>query len=79
MYTTIETKEGEKLTFLTQQYTIGIYCIINNDPSQQFGIDTKEVAFHKKIRKQAIKNNDKFIEGTPIENKKRIVNINGSN
>lgn len=61
-YTIIETKEGEKLNFTTQQYKIGTYCIINNDPSQQFGVSMDEIKFHKKIQRQAKKNNDEIIE-----------------
>jgi hypothetical protein len=61
-YTTIKTKEGEKINFTTQQYEVGTYCIINNDPSQQFGIDENEIKFHKKIQKQAKKNGDVILE-----------------
>ena len=59
-YTKIQTKDGQSLTFLTQQYEVGLYCIVNNDPSQQFGVDEDEEKFHKNLHKQATKNGDKI-------------------
>lgn len=72
MYTKIKTNEGNVLTFLTQQYEIGTYCIINNDPSQQFGVDKKEDIFHKEIRIKCIKSGDKLIGGSTLELKSKF-------
>jgi hypothetical protein len=32
MITTILNSKNEKITFTTQQYQVGLYLIINNDP-----------------------------------------------
>ena len=51
MYTKIENKKTKEITeFQTQQYSIGLYLIINNDPAQQFNLDAKEQDFHDEIR-----------------------------
>jgi len=57
MYTKIKNKKTGKITeFQTQQYDVGLYVIVDNDPSQQFNLDVKEQVFHDKIR------NDKKVE-----------------
>jgi len=61
-YTIIKTSKGETLNFTTQQYQIGTYCIINNDPGKQFGVDMDEVKFHKKLQRQAKKQGDEVME-----------------
>ena len=65
MYTKIkDVANNKELTFVTQQYEIGTYCIINNDPSQQFGLDVKEEIFHKDLRIDVIKNGDQILKGS---------------
>jgi hypothetical protein len=71
MYTNIETKSGEKISFLTQQYQVGLYCIINGDSSKQFGIDAKDADFHAEVRKKALKNGDTLLSGSYIEQKRK--------
>ena len=64
MYTKIQTKEGKELLFTTQQYEVGLYIIINNDPSKQFTIDTKERDFHIELRRDSRKNKSIILEGS---------------
>ena len=64
MFTKILTKEGMELNFVTQQYNVGTYVIINNDPSMQFGVDKKEDVYHKEIRIQCIKGGDTLVGGS---------------
>lgn len=66
MYTKIKAKDGKETLFLTQQYEVGTYCIINNDPGKQFGVDEKEDVFHIGIRKKVIKMGDTLLAGTFI-------------
>ena len=67
MITYAEESNGNKLKFVTQQYEIGTYCIINDDVNQQFGVDAKEIDFHKDIREQITKSGGKILENsTPI-------------
>jgi hypothetical protein len=65
MYTKIKrTDDGKEFIFLTQQYEVGTYCIVNSDPSQQFGVQVKEEKFHADLRKKAIKHGDKVLAGS---------------
>ena len=64
--TTIMTKQG-KMQFLTQQYECGCYCIINNDPAQQFGVDDTEEGFHKRILRTALRMKDEVLSTTYAE------------
>jgi len=66
MFTVLKTKNGDLLNFVTQQYEIGTYIIINNDPSMQGGTLLKEVDYHKKLRRNAIKSGDIIEDGTFI-------------
>lgn len=51
MFTKTENKTTGIITgFRTQQYEIGTYLIINDDPSKQMGIDATEKEFHKELR-----------------------------
>ena len=61
MKTIIITKDGERLSFVTQQYEIGLYCIINDDPSQQHTFDVSEKEFHKNIRKLYIEKGGQIV------------------
>ena len=51
MITTIIDDEHKEHEIVTQQYEIGTYVIIDNDPAQQFGVNMSEVKYHKYIRK----------------------------
>lgn len=67
MYTNIRTQDGKTLNITTQQYQVGTYVIVNNDPSQQFGINDPEEKFHLKIRKNCIKNGDTLVSGSILD------------
>lgn len=43
-------KTGKTLKVQTQQYTIGTYVIIDDDPNQQFGLDIDEKQYHEDIK-----------------------------
>ena len=76
MFTKIKTKEGKELNFVTQQYGLGLYIIVNNNPSLQDSSLLKEEAYHKQLRIKAIKSGDTLIDGTIISYKGRKYNIN---
>ena len=40
---TFTDSEGIKNTFQTELYSVGIYCIINNDPKQQLSLEPKNL------------------------------------
>ena len=61
MTTTIENKEGKRLTFHTQQYEVGLYVIINNNPASQYCVNRTEEKYHKGIIKTAIALGDRVI------------------
>lgn len=67
MYTKIKTTDGKTLNVTTQQYIVGTYVIINNDPSQQFGINESEEKFHLSIRKKCLKSGDKLVGGSILD------------
>lgn len=67
MYTKIKTKDGQILNVTTQQYIVGTYVIINNDPSKQFGVNEPEEKFHLKVRKKSLKLGDKLIGGSILD------------
>ena len=81
MYTKIRTKNGDELNVTTQQYIVGTYVIINNDPACQFGVKTEENKYHLDIRKRALKNGDTISGGSiiMIEGKKIPENVNTFN
>jgi len=72
MFTTIKTKEGQEINITTQQYVVGLYVIINNDPSQQFGVNTDETKYHKDIRIKCIKNGDTLVGGSVLDVKSKF-------
>ena len=67
MYTNIKTKEGKTLNVTTQQYIVGTYVIVNNDPSQQFGVNEPEEKFHLKLRKRCLNSGDKLVGGSILD------------
>ena len=50
MITVIIGDDNKEHTITTQQYQVGLYVIIDNDPAQQGCLDVEEKEFHKKIR-----------------------------
>lgn len=51
MFTKVKVKEtGEFTSFRSEQFGVGLYVIINNDPAQQFNLDNTEQNFHDDIR-----------------------------
>jgi hypothetical protein len=67
-YTKIMTAEGKELNFITQQYEVGLYVIVNNNSSAQFDVSDSERDFHKKLQKKAKKNGDTILESSFIFN-----------
>ena len=61
-----------EVTVLTQQYEIGTYFIINNEPSLQGSSPLKERDYHIKIRKKILNNNDILIDGTILDYKGKL-------
>ena len=63
MQTKIETTDGE-CTFITQQYEIGLYVAIYQGGRcvSQNTSNKKEEAFHKSIRKKALKQGHKILD-----------------
>lgn len=48
----IDIESNTKVTFLTQQYHVGVYGIINNDPRLQFNLTPQNmVSTEKKLKK----------------------------
>ena len=56
MITVIIGDDNKEHTIVTQQYEVGLYVIVDNDPSQQGGSDIEEKEYHKMLRE-----NYKFI------------------
>jgi hypothetical protein len=67
MYTTIVTNEGQEIKVVSQQYEVGLYVILNNDPANQFGVNKKEDLYHKDIRIKTLKMGGKIIGGTTLD------------
>ena len=71
MYTKIKTKGGVILEFVSQQYEVGTYFIINNNSKLQGTSSLKEEDFHKKVRKSFLKTGGILLDGTYIEVKRK--------
>lgn len=50
--------KGEKVTFITQLYQVGVYAIINNDPALQFNFNPSDIVNIEKKLKKALKNKE---------------------
>jgi hypothetical protein len=49
----IEVKTGTKSTLSTQLYFVGVYCILDNNPLQQFSLKpSKLVKIEKKLKEE---------------------------
>lgn len=76
MFTKIRTKKGKEFTFVTQQYKIGLYVNVNNNPALQGISSLKEEVYHKELRIKVIKAGDILVDGTIIPYKDKKYNIN---
>lgn len=70
MVTKIKDKRGNIITFRTQQYSIGTYIIINDDPSHQGCLDVGENMLHIRIRSRHKELGSEIIFETPIDEEK---------
>lgn len=44
-------ENDESIVILTQLYQVGVYCIVNDDPNMQFGLDPIQlVKLEKKLK-----------------------------
>lgn len=59
MITTIIDDKHKEHKIVTQQYEVGTYVIVDNDPTQQIGVNISEIEFHKLIREHYDFNFDK--------------------
>lgn len=50
MITTIIDENNKEHTITTQQYEVGLYVIVDNDPAQQFSLNATEEEYHKWLR-----------------------------
>lgn len=71
MFTILEI-DNKEVSFVTQQYEMGTYFIINNDPSMQGGSKKKEKDYHISIRRKAIKSNINILRGTIFDHNGKI-------
>jgi hypothetical protein len=51
-HTCTDVKSGQKITFVTQLYKVGVYGILNNDPAMQMNLTPNQmVLLEKKLNK----------------------------
>lgn len=73
MFTEITIKEtGGVITHVTQQYKVGTYIIINNDPALQGTSAFKERDYHITLRKKVLKGGDLITNGTLLDYKGKV-------
>lgn len=53
-YHSYKTSEGKPITLRTQQYQIGIYAILNDDPALQFSTTPKSMVRTEKKLKESL-------------------------
>lgn len=65
MFTIIK-QDNNIINIVTQFYNVSTYvCVYNNNcPISQFGTSMSETQYHKRVRINAIKNNDTIIDGS---------------
>ena len=64
-------------SFITQQYEVGVYGIIDNNPVLQMSfINKQEREVHIKLRKNIIKHKGTILTGSTFINYKGKININ---
>ncbi len=74
MYTQIEI-DNTIHSFVTQQYNVGTYIIVDNNPALQSCINKNELNFHIDLRKTALKHKDILVNGTHLDyNGKLLIN-----
>ena len=62
MITVIKNKEDEEISFTTQQYEVGLYLIINNNPAKQYSLNVHdEKEWHKSLRKGILEKGEEII------------------
>ena len=77
MYTKLKQIDGKPNFFNTNQWSVGVYVIINNDPKTQYCIhNITEREFHIKLRRDCLKSGGTILDGTKIENYKGRYKIN---
>lgn len=67
MYTTIKTKEGDKVNFLTLQEETTLYLLINHNVDNKFVMDEPENTVHFNLRKEALERGDTLIAGSIVQ------------
>lgn len=77
MFTKIKTESGTEL-HTTQQYAMGTYLIIDNDPNFQCMLTCDEIAYHIKLRQKVLKDKKgaSIINGIIIESYRGKYSIN---
>lgn len=64
MHTKIRVKEtGRIIQHVTQQYEVGTYIIIDNNPRLQGAVTTKETQYHIALRKKVLKSDAVELSG----------------
>lgn len=63
-----ETKDGSKISMITQLYQVGVYAIVNNDPAAQFNLTPNQlVTAERNLKKQEKEGEIKNLQfGIPI-------------
>lgn len=69
MFTEITASDGTITNIVTQEYEVGTYIIVNNNAQLQGGTTLKEIPYHIKLRKKALKRGDKITKGSYIKGK----------
>jgi len=67
MFTEIQNKDNSITSIVTQQYAVGTYIIINNNPTLQGSSPKKERDYHIYLRRKVLKNKDLIINGTILD------------
>ena len=75
MYTKIKETDGTITVIASQQYEIGLYVIINNNPALQFTSNLPENEFHRRIRHNALKRDAVILDGNIIKCRNKKLNI----
>ena len=66
MWTKLEDPVQGIMEFNTQQYQVGTYVIINNDPAKQFTSGIDENRYHCAIRLECLKRGGKILNGSKV-------------
>lgn len=74
MYSILINSAGVETTFTTQQYMVGTYIIVNNDPRLQSSTQLPEETFHIKIRTKCLKDGGTIKSGSFVNSKNKLLN-----